>query len=159
AAPQREDLHNGPVALDGEADHVDRPDRVALDRLPLDEMPNREQPVAVAGRVLETLLRGRRLHLLLELALDRPRIAGEELDHLHVRDAVGKLPDLGAAVGRLLEVRAHPRAQRLGLADVEDLSVGAPEQVDAGLRREARETFLHTILHGPGYRSRGSCEG
>ena len=81
AAAQREDLDDGAVALGREADHVHRPDRLPLDRLPLDEVLDREEPVAVARRVLEALLGRRLLHPPLELALDRLHVAGEELDH------------------------------------------------------------------------------
>ena len=81
AAAQREDLDDGAVALRREADHVDRADRLPLDRLPLDEVLHRVEPVAIARRVLVPLLPGRRVHLPLELALDRLDVAGEELDH------------------------------------------------------------------------------
>ena len=78
---QREDLHRGAVALGGDPDHVDRPDRALVGRLPLGEVPHREETVPVARRLLEALVLGRQLHLLLELAQDRPRLAGQELDH------------------------------------------------------------------------------
>ena len=81
AAPQREDLHDRTVALRREADDVDRPDRLTLDRLPLDEVLDGEEPVSVARRVLEALVGRRLLHPPLELALDRLHVAGEELDH------------------------------------------------------------------------------
>ena len=81
AAAQREDLHDGAVALRREADHVDRPDRLPLDRLPLDEVLDREEAVSIARGILEALLRRSLLHLPLELALDRLHVAGEELDH------------------------------------------------------------------------------
>src|SRR4030095_5793137 len=72
--------HDRTVAVHGEADHIDRADGAALDGLPLDEVLYRAQPVAVASRVLEALLGSRVEHLLLELALDRLHVAGEELD-------------------------------------------------------------------------------
>ena len=43
----------------------------------------------------------------------------------------GQLLDLRTAVRRCLEVRAHPRAERLRLADVEDVARRVAEQVDA----------------------------
>ncbi len=81
AAAQREDLDDGAVALRREADHVRGSDPVPLDRLPLDEMLHSVEPVAVPRRVLEPLFARRRMHLPLELALDRLHVAGEELDH------------------------------------------------------------------------------
>ena len=51
----------------------------------------RQQPVAVARGVLEALLGGRLAHLPLELALDRLRLAREELDHA-VDDRAGTPP-------------------------------------------------------------------
>src|SRR5439155_17718599 len=81
AVAEREDLHRRSVAFDGDADHVNGPDRPLVGSLPLCEVPDTEQPVAVAGRILEALFRRRLLHLPLQLALDRPSLAGEELDH------------------------------------------------------------------------------
>ena len=54
--PQREHLHGGALGRDRDAEHVDRADRLALDRLPLGQPLDRAQPVAVARRVLEALL-------------------------------------------------------------------------------------------------------
>src|SRR4029077_17802524 len=82
ATAKREDLHDGAIALRREADHVNRPDRLPLDRLPLDEVLHGEEPVAVARRVLEPLLGGRLLHLPLELPLDWLYAPGDELDHV-----------------------------------------------------------------------------
>ena len=118
AAAQREDLDDGAVALGREADHVHGPDRLPLDRLALDEVLDREQPVAVARGVLEPLLAGRRLHPPLELALDRLHVAGEELDHA-VDDAAVVLrrhvPDAGreTAVDVVVEARDAAVAARL----------------------------------------------
>ena len=81
AAAQREDLDDGAVALGREPDHVHRPDRLPLDGLPLDEVLDGEEPVAVARGILEALLGRRLLHPPLELALDRFHVAREELDH------------------------------------------------------------------------------
>ena len=49
-------------------------------RLALREALDREQAVAVPGRLLEPLVGGRLAHAALELPADRPRLAGEELD-------------------------------------------------------------------------------
>ena len=76
---------------DREPDHVDRPDRGALDRLALGEPLDRVQAVAVPRRVLEPLLRRRRAHLPLELGPDRLVVPGEELDHAVDHLAVGLL--------------------------------------------------------------------
>ena len=118
AVPEREDLDDGAVALARDPDHVDRPDGRLVGALPLGEMPHREEPVAVARRLLEALLLGRALHLLLELAHDRPRVAGEELDHAvdhlavvllgHVPDARGQ-----AALDVVIEARNPRVAARL----------------------------------------------
>ena len=62
-------------------------------------MANREQPVAVAGRVLEPFLRRGLLHAALELQLDRPRLAREELDHPVDDLPVGLLVDVADARG------------------------------------------------------------
>ena len=91
AVAEREDLDGRAVALDGDADHVDGADRAPVGRLPLGEVLDREQPVAVARGVLEPLLRRGLVHPPLELALDRPRLAGEELDHA-VDDLAGSPP-------------------------------------------------------------------
>jgi len=66
AVAQREDLHRRPVALDRDPDRIDRADRAPVGRLPLRQVADRVQPVAVARCVLEALLRGRLLHPPLE---------------------------------------------------------------------------------------------
>ena len=111
--PQREDLHRRPVALSRDPDHVDRPDRPLVRRLPLGEVPHREQPIPVPSRLLEALVLGRLPHLLLELAQDRPRLAGQELDHAvdHAPVVVLRhVPDAGrqAALDMVVEAR-NPR--------------------------------------------------
>ena len=53
---QREDLHGRLVAVDGEPDDVDGPDRPLLGGLPIREMADREEAVAIARRLLEALL-------------------------------------------------------------------------------------------------------
>jgi hypothetical protein len=79
---QREDLHRRALALDGDPDHVDACRRARSAGLAArTRWPHREEPVAVARRLLEALASAAVLHLPLELALDRPRLAREELDH------------------------------------------------------------------------------
>src|SRR5262245_20583988 len=68
------------VARGGNADDVDRPELAPVGGLALGQVAHREKAVAVAGGVLEALERRRVEHLLLELALDRLRVAREELD-------------------------------------------------------------------------------
>src|SRR5205814_4306560 len=75
AAAERKDLHRRPVAVDRQADHVDVADAALLDRLALREAPDREEPVAVARRLLEALGLSRITHLLPELAPDRSFVA------------------------------------------------------------------------------------
>ena len=103
---EREHLHRRPVALDRETDDVDRSDRPPLDRLTLGEMADREQAVAVAGGLLEALVGCGVAHPLLELELDRARVAGEEAD-----DAVDDLA--------VLLLRDRPDARREAAVDVE----------------------------------------
>src|SRR4051794_17464774 len=76
-------------------------------------------------------------------------------DHLDVGDPVRQRLDLGAAVLGPLEVRAHARAERLRLADIEDVALPVAEEVDARLRREAFELVFEPVRHGHGYRSQG----
>ena len=63
---QREELHGRTVARHGEADHIHRSDVPAVGALPLSQALDREQPIAVARRVLEALLGGGLLHPLFE---------------------------------------------------------------------------------------------
>jgi len=63
-------------------------------------------------------------------------------DHLDVRDALGEVRDLRAAVLPGLEVGAHARPQGLRLADVEDVAALIPKQVDTGFRRKLFELIL-----------------
>ena len=85
---QREHLHRRLVAVDREADDVDGPDLPPLGRLAVGEMADGEEPVAVARRLLEALVRCRFAHTLGQLGLDRLRVAREEpddaVDHLGV---------------------------------------------------------------------------
>ena len=94
---QREDLHGRALAVDGDPDDVDVSDRAPVGRLPLGEALDRVQPVAVARGVLVALLGRGGAHLLLELAPDRPVVAGEELDHLLDHGAVVLLRDVADA--------------------------------------------------------------
>ena len=132
AVAQREDLHRGLVPLDREPDHVDRPHRALLRRLPLREMPDREQPVPVARRLLEALVRGGLLHPLLELAQDRRRVAREEPD-----DAVD---DLAVVLGR---DRADAGREAAVDVEVEARDPGVP----AGTRALARPELEHAVQH------------
>ena len=120
---EREQLHGGAVAVDGEPDHVDRPDRALVRGLALREALDREQAVAVARRLLEPLVGGRLAHPALELAADGARLAGEELDH-----AVDDLPVA------LLRDRADARRRAALDVEVEARDPGVP----AGLRPLAR---------------------
>ena len=61
AVAEREELHRGPVAVDGEPDHVDRAHRLLVRRLTCGEALDRPQPVAVPSGLLEPLL-GRLAH-------------------------------------------------------------------------------------------------
>ena len=104
------------------------PHAALLGGLPLGEVPDREQPVAVARRLLEALRLGRLAHPRLEPALDRLRVAGEEAD-----DAVDDLAVLGAwdvaDAGRVAAVdvvvearhaRVPARLRPLARAELED---------------------------------------
>ena len=68
AVAEREHLHRCRLAARGEADDVDRADRPLVGRLPLGQVADRLEPVAVARGLLEVLALGRGVHLLLELA-------------------------------------------------------------------------------------------
>src|SRR5439155_17884185 len=69
--PQREDLHHGPVGIHREPDHVDRSDGAEIRRLPLGEVLDAPEAIAIARGFLETLVCGSLLHLSFELTLDR----------------------------------------------------------------------------------------
>src|SRR5204862_8203892 len=94
AAAKREDLHRGLVAIGREPEPVDVADAPLFDGLPLAQPADREEAVAVARRLLEALALGRVVHLPLELALDRARVAGEEVDDAVDDLGVGLLRDL-----------------------------------------------------------------
>ena len=61
-------------------DHVDRAGLAPVGALLLGQVLDREEPVAVARRVLEPLVGSRVAHLPLELPHDRARVAREEVD-------------------------------------------------------------------------------
>ena len=99
AVAQREDLHRRLVAVDREPDDVDRPDVAPIGRLPVGEVPDREQPVPVARGLLEALLRPQLPHPLGELRLDRLRVPREEPDDALDHRAVVLLRDRSDARG------------------------------------------------------------
>ena len=129
---QREDLDGCPVARDREPDDVDRADGPLVGRLPLGEVADREEPIPIAGGVLETLFRRGLPHPLLQLALDRRGVAGEELD-----DAVDDL-----AVGLR---RDRLDAGREAAVDVEVEARDA--RVAARARPLARPELEHAVEH------------
>src|SRR5438552_2716057 len=94
---QREDLEHRAIAFGGEPDHIDRADRASIRGLALGEVLDAPEPVAVAGRLLEALRGGGVLHLLFELALDRIRLARQELDYQIDDRAVVLLRDVADA--------------------------------------------------------------
>ena len=132
AFAQREHLHGCPLGRDRDADHVDRADRLALDRLALGEPLDRAQPVAVARGVLEALLGRGLAHLLLEPPADRPVVARQELDHLVDQLAVVLLRDVADA-------------RRVAALDVEVEARDAA--VPAGLRAFARPVAEDAVQH------------
>ena len=132
ATAKREDLDGGPVAPYGDADHVDRAGFTPVGALLLRQVLDREEPVAIARRVLEPLLGRRVAHLPLELAHDRTRVAREEVDHA--------LDDL--AVGRLRDVVHAGRVAALDV-EVEARDAGVP----ARLRPFARAKLEDAVEH------------
>src|SRR2546430_16412693 len=88
---ERDHLHRGLVAVDRQPDDVHGPDGSPVRRLPLDEVPHREETVPIARGLLEALVVRGPAHALLELALDPLRAAGEEADAA-VADAPALLP-------------------------------------------------------------------
>ena len=98
--------------------------------LPLGEVPDREQAVAVARRVLEALVRRGVEHLLLELALDRLRVAGEELD-----DAVD---DLARSPPWRRSRRTAPGSGRCGSRGTGCPSAGRAAAPRTGRKRKTR---------------------
>ncbi len=114
AVAEREDLHGREVARDRDPDHVDGADRALVGRLALGEVPDREQSVPVPGRVLEALGRSGLLHALLEVAQDRQRLSGQELDHPLDHLAVLLLRDVADARGlAALDVVVEARDARV----------------------------------------------
>ena len=115
AVAEREELDGRTVAVRRQADHVHGADRAPVGRLPLDEVLHRLQAVAVARRLLEALVGRRLAHAPLELALDRPHVAGEELDHLVDDDAIVLLRDVADA-GRQAALDVEVEARDTGVA-------------------------------------------
>ena len=68
-------------------------------------------------------------------------------DHLDVLDPLGELLDRRPGAVARLEIGAHTRPQRLGLADVEDLTALVAEQVDARLRGQGLQLLLQVLRH------------
>ena len=147
---QREDLDGGAARPDGEADHVDRPDRGALDRLALGQALHRMQAVAVAGGVLEPLVGRRLAHLPLQLRPDRLVVSGQELDDAVDDLAVGLLghvADAGcqAALDVVVEARdpaAPPGLRPLARAVAEDAVQHVerlPHLLGVGVRAEVED--------------------
>ena len=118
AAAERKDLDRRRAAAPGDADHVDRADGALVGRLALRQVPDGREAVAIAGGLLELLALGRIAHLLLQLAQNRARVSGEELDHAlhdlavvllrHVADARSQ-----TAVDVVVEARDPRVAARL----------------------------------------------
>ena len=73
-----------------------------------------------------------------QLALQKQRLFFGARDHgLQIGQQLPEQMHKGAVVARaLLKVGGHPRAQALGLANVDDLSARALHQIDAGLLRQ-----------------------
>jgi hypothetical protein len=119
ALAEGKDLHDGAITLEGQTDHIDGAHGPLVRGLSLGQALDRTQAIAVAGRVLEALLRCRLPHLLLQLSHDRPRLSREELDDAvdhptvvllrHVVDAGGE-----AALDVVVETRDAGVAARLG---------------------------------------------
>ena len=132
AFAQREDLHRGAFLGDGDADDVDRADRLPLDCLPLAQPLDRRETVPVARCVLEPLLGRRLAHLLLESPPDRAVVARQELDHLLDQLAVVLLRDV-------------TDARRMAALDVEVEARDAA--VPTRLRALARPVPEHPVEH------------
>src|SRR4051812_44774781 len=105
AAAEREDLNDAAIAVEREPEHVDVADVAPVRRLPLGEMLDGEEPVAEPRGLLEALVLCGRAHATLELALDRLRVARQEL-----HDAVDDL--------RVFRSRDVADARRVAAVDV-----------------------------------------
>src|SRR5665811_1940905 len=83
-----------------------------------------------------------RLKLLDEVVFERQRLALViDQDRGHVGRLAHQRVGFGLGNTRFQEIRAHAAPQRLGLADVDHLSGGVLELVDAGLGGEVGEFF------------------
>jgi hypothetical protein len=127
-----EDLHRCLVAVDREPDDVHRPDVAAVRSLPVGEVANGEQSVAVARRLLEALVGCGLAHALRQLCLDGLGVPGEEAD-----DAVD---DVGVAL-----LRDGADARRKAAVDVE-VEAGDP-RVPSRARPLARPEPEDTVQH------------
>jgi hypothetical protein len=131
-APEREDLHCRPLPVGRDPEHVDVPHASLLDRLAFRQSAHGEETISVSRRLLETFALGRVAHLLLELAFDRARIAGEEVD-----DAFDDLP-----VVLLRDV-----ADAGGMAAVDVVVEARDPGVAAGLWALARPVLEDAVEH------------
>ena len=132
AAAEREDLHRRAVAVGGDADARRSSRSRAGPPLPLGEVLDREEPVPVARRILEALVGGGLAHLPLQLAHDRARVAGEEVDH-----ALDDLP-----VGVLRDVADTRRVAALDV-EVEARDPGVAARLRALARPELEDAVEH----------------
>jgi hypothetical protein len=168
AVADLEDLRVGVGPVDGDGDDVDRPDRLVGHALALEQRAHGAQAVALERRLLVLARDRRRLHLLLEVALDLAVAPGEEghdaVDRLVVllaRDVAdaGRPAALDVVV-QARRARAPPRLDALAGTEEEDLAqqveraahalgVRVGPEVDAvaavALAREvdAREFLVH----------------
>ena len=125
---ERKDLNCRAVVCDREPDHVHRPHGPPVGRLPLGEVPDREQAVAVARRLLEPLVAGSLSHPLLELVLDGRGVTRQEPD-----DAVHDLPVV------LLRDRSDARGEAAVDVEVEARDSRVPPRARALARPEAED--------------------
>src|SRR5216117_3990347 len=132
AAAKREDLHDSAVALEREPEHVDVADVTPVRRLPLREMLDREQTVAVPRRLLEPLGLGGLPHAALEVALDRVSVARQKL-HDSVDDACVVLRGDVADTGRVAAVDVVVEARNTRM----------PSRFRALTRAEAKDAVEH----------------
>ena len=132
AVAKRKDLDGRTIAVDCETDDIHRPHLTPLGRLTVGEMPDREEPVAIARRLLEALLGRGLAHPLGQLGLDRLRVPGEKAD-----DAVDH-------AGVVL-ARDRADARREAAVDVE-VEAGNP-RVAARLRPLARPEAEDAVQH------------
>src|SRR3954447_1343899 len=134
AVADLEDLGVGLGVLGGHGDRVERAHGAVRYALPLEQMPDRLEPVAVHRGLLELLLGRGVLHLALDIALDLAVAAAQEVDDRVDRLAVLLLRHVAdarraAALDEVVEARAARGAAGLGAVTatvLEDLA----EQVE-----------------------------